>query len=736
MKVSLKSAAVSASIIMASLPILCSSAIFQAMFSQTKNAAATQFERAEIMDAVAATADIYRVCEVMWSADRRRCDSIKKTLFAELEKFGSPSLTEPTFEREIRNQADMDSRRKTKVPLLKFGGTLVDCANAEDKDDPVNALLETLKIRLGCDFTLFAKMNDDGDFLRVASTHTDTVGENISGSFITKASDNFQRGTIAETLASRAEYFGISNTASGTITVDYVPIFDANGRVVGAAHFGTQKSAVDEVSKYIQAVNASKTVRAWVIDESSPDNPILKISDAQTEGNVSIKDEISTIRKNATYEIIEKSRALKSGHVGTEFFSPANSRKKTLLTYTYFPQWKWVIGVMSELPEKYAAAETVAQNISTANLEPVKTALMLSLAATLMALLFARTPSKKLAALLAATQSLSDETPSAAREKFDAFGAGGNEGFSELNYAAGALQAAAKQLELAQVDIRNDAENILRASRTSQKTVEKIGGANADSLAQMKAVSRAGKNILSSSKALDKTTANSSDEIKKALNLNRECENAIDLLMRKYETLASSSNNVSKKLRVINENAEKITSLVATIADVSLRTNMLSLNASVEAEKIGETGLGFAVVSRQIRTFADKTSKASRDIRSIVLQMQSSVNAGVMEMDRFSANMRLNSETIVETAKKLSLTISNIESIDPQFGNISQMIGELSSVAVKITQTIETLTRESEAIGKTLIRINALNASAEPAAAVLSLTGASAEPAKRGGNRV
>ena len=146
--------------------------------------------------------------------------------------------------------------------------------------------------------------------------------------------------------------------------------------------------------------------------------------------------------------------------------------------------------------------------------------------------------------------------------------------------------------------------------------------------------------------------------------------------------------------------------------------------------------MGFAVVSRQIRTFADKTSKASRDIRSIVLQMQSSVNAGVMEMDRFSANMRLNSETIVETAKKLSLTISNIESIDPQFGNISQMIGELSSVAIKITQTIETLTRESEAIGKTLTRINALNASAEPAAAVLSLTGASAEPAKRGGNRV
>ena len=426
---------------------------------------------------------------------------------------------------------------------------------------------------------------------------------------------------------------------------------------------------------------------------------------------------------------------MKSGRVGMEIFSPANSRKKTLLTYTYFPQWKWVIGVMSELPEKYAAAETVAQNISAANLEPVKTALMLSLAATLAALLFARRPSKKLAALLAATQSLAEESPAAAREKFDAFGAKDNAGFSELNYAAGALQAAAKQLELAQADIRNDAENILRSAGAAQKVVEKIGGANADSLAQMKAVSRAGGNILSSSEALDKTTANSSDEIKKALNLNRECENAIDLLMRKYETLASSSNNVSKKLRVINENAEKITSLVAAIADVSLRTNMLSLNASVEAEKIGETGLGFAVVSRQIRTFADKTSKASRDIRSIVLQMQSSVNAGVMEMDRFSANMRLNSETIVETAKKLSATISNIESIDPQFGNISQMIGELSSVAVKITRTIETLTRESEAIGRTLARINALNAAAEPAAKALSASGAAEDAAKRGGGR-
>ena len=153
----------------------------------------------------------------------------------------------------------------------------------------------------------------------------------------------------------------------------------------------------------------------------------------------------------------------------------------------------------------------------------------------------------------------------------------------------------------------------------------------------------------------------------------------------------------------------KTTAIITTISDVSLKTNMLSLNASIEAEKVGESGLGFAVVSRQIRTLADKTSKASQDIEHIVEQMQSSVNTAVMEMDRFSAGMRKNSMTTVETAKKLESTILNIEAIKPKFENISKRISELSKIAIDITEAIKNLSIESAEIQNNVGELKTIN---------------------------
>jgi methyl-accepting chemotaxis protein WspA len=194
---------------------------------------------------------------------------------------------------------------------------------------------------------------------------------------------------------------------------------------------------------------------------------------------------------------------------------------------------------------------------------------------------------------------------------------------------------------------------------------------------------------------LEKAAEASALEIQKTLKLNRQSENAIDMLLRKYETLALASNNVAKRLAMINENAEKITGLITTISDVSLRTNLLSLNASIEAEKVGEMGLGFAVVSHQIRTLAEKTSKVSTDIEKTVTQMQSSINASIMEMDKFSANMRINSNLTIETAKKLSASISNIETIEPKFENISRRIADLAETAIQITNAIQNITKQT-----------------------------------------
>ena len=79
---------------------------------------------------------------------------------------------------------------------------------------------------------------------------------------------------------------------------------------------------------------------------------------------------------------------------------------------------------------------------------------------------------------------------------------------------------------------------------------------------------------------------------------------------------------------------------MTTITKVADQTNLLSLNAAIEAEKAGEHGRGFAVVATEIRRLADQTAIASYDIEQLVKEMQSAVSAGVMGMDKFSEEVR------------------------------------------------------------------------------------------------
>ena len=91
---------------------------------------------------------------------------------------------------------------------------------------------------------------------------------------------------------------------------------------------------------------------------------------------------------------------------------------------------------------------------------------------------------------------------------------------------------------------------------------------------------------------------------------------------------------------MIREKADSINVVVTTITKVADQTNLLSINAAIEAEKAGEYGRGFLVVAREIRRLADQTAVATLDIETMVRQMQDAVSAGVMQMDKFADEVR------------------------------------------------------------------------------------------------
>ncbi|HVL75461.1 MAG TPA: methyl-accepting chemotaxis protein, partial [Noviherbaspirillum sp.] len=106
------------------------------------------------------------------------------------------------------------------------------------------------------------------------------------------------------------------------------------------------------------------------------------------------------------------------------------------------------------------------------------------------------------------------------------------------------------------------------------------------------------------------------------------------------QRMVSATDGINDKLAALSEKASKINNVLTTIAKVADQTNILSLNAAIEAEKAGEAGRGFSVVATEIRRLADQTSVATWDIEQMLKEMQSAVSASVMGMDKFSDEIR------------------------------------------------------------------------------------------------
>lgn len=170
--------------------------------------------------------------------------------------------------------------------------------------------------------------------------------------------------------------------------------------------------------------------------------------------------------------------------------------------------------------------------------------------------------------------------------------------------------------------------------------------------------------------------------------------------------LADSTSAISGKLGVISEKANNINSIITTITKVADQTNLLSLNAAIEAEKAGEYGLGFAVVAREIRRLADQTAVATLDIENMVKEMQSAVGVGVMEMDKFTNEVRRGVEDVQTISSQLESIIQRVEALTPRFEEVNDGMDAQSQGAQQISEAMVQLSEASSQTAAALRDIN------------------------------
>jgi methyl-accepting chemotaxis protein WspA len=172
------------------------------------------------------------------------------------------------------------------------------------------------------------------------------------------------------------------------------------------------------------------------------------------------------------------------------------------------------------------------------------------------------------------------------------------------------------------------------------------------------------------------------------------------------QQLSGATELISAKLGTISDKAHNITTIVGTITRVADQTNLLSLNAAIEAEKAGEYGLGFSVVAKEIRRLADQTAIATVDIEQMIKEMQSAVSTGVMEMDKFAREVRQGVTEVGNITAQVGQVIVQVQELTPRFDAVNQGMEMQFQGAQQISEAMMQLSNASTQTADSLQEIN------------------------------
>ena len=260
------------------------------------------------------------------------------------------------------------------------------------------------------------------------------------------------------------------------------------------------------------------------------------------------------------------------------------------------------------------------------------------------------------------------------RDEFNAIELGFNSMVGELKNLVGNTQRSAVQMTTSVTEIAATSRQQQATATETAATTTEIGATSRE--------------IAATSRDLVRTMGEVSDNAEQTSILAGTGQLGLARMEEIMHQVMGAADVVNGKLSILNEKAGNITQVVTTIVKVADQTNLLSLNAAIEAEKAGEYGKGFAVVAVEVRRLADQTAVATYDIEQMVREIQSAVSAGVMGMDKFSEEVRRGIGEMAQMGDQLSQIIQQVQALAPRIQMVNEGMQAQSTGAEQINQAL------------------------------------------------
>ena len=211
---------------------------------------------------------------------------------------------------------------------------------------------------------------------------------------------------------------------------------------------------------------------------------------------------------------------------------------------------------------------------------------------------------------------------------------------------------------------------------------------------QSEQISSASERITEIARSIDQVSQNSTESAsvaQKSVQIATEGAGVVRETIRGMDQIRDQIQETSKRIKRLGESSQEIGSVVELINDISEQTNILALNAAVQAASAGEAGRGFAVVADEVQRLAERTSNATRRIESLVQAIQADTNEAVSSMEQTTAEV-VSGARLAEDAGTALGEIERVSSdLNHLIQNISGAAQRQSAAASDITRTMDAI---------------------------------------------